>query len=147
MRRNTKKSLVSFVSKMLKSKYVIVLGDLLVIAIITIIGFASHREVGAGTANPSVLPRMAAVFFPLAIGWFFLAPALGLFQPEVTTNPRQLWRPALGALFVGPLAAIVRGFLLNAPVIPIFAAVLATTSALGMLIWRTMYFLFARKVS
>jgi hypothetical protein len=34
-------------------------------------------------------------------------------------------------IFAAPLAAVLRGFLLNAPVIPIFAAVLAATSAVG----------------
>ncbi len=118
---------------------VLILGDLLVIAMITLIGFASHGE-----ANVTVLPRMAAVFFPLAVSWFVLAPALGLFQPETIANPRQLWRPALSALFAAPLATIVRGFLLNQPVIPIFAVVLATTCALGMVIWRVIWYWIAK---
>jgi hypothetical protein len=44
-----------------------------------------------------------------------------------------------------PLAAVLRGFLLNAPVIPIFAAVLALVSASGMVSWRAVYFLFFRQ--
>jgi hypothetical protein len=51
----------------------------------------------------------------------------------------------LAALFVAPLAAVLRGFILNAPVIPIFAAVLAATSALGMVVWRAMYLFLNRK--
>ncbi len=129
------------------NKYILILGDILIIALVTIIGFATHGEVRAGrfAASPSILPRMAAVFFPLAISWFVLAPALGLFQQETVSNPRQLWRPALGALFAAPLATILRGFLLNAPVIPIFAVVLAATSAFGMVVWRGLYFVLARK--
>jgi hypothetical protein len=42
-------------------------------------------------------------------------------------------------LFAAPFAAILRGLILNAPIIPIFAIVLAATSALGMLIWRGLY--------
>ncbi len=124
------------------NNYILILGDLLVIVVITLIGFASHGE-----TNISALPRMAAVFFPLTISWFLLTPWLGLFQQEIITDPRQLWRPALGALFAAPLATIVRGFLLNASVIPVFAAVLATTSALGMVVWRALYFLWTRKSS
>jgi hypothetical protein len=60
-------------------KYFLILGDSLAILIVTIIGFASHGE-----ANTWLLPRMAAVFFPLTIGWFLLAPFLELFQPEIT---------------------------------------------------------------
>lgn len=119
--------------------YLLILGDILAIAIVTIIGFVSHRE-----TDLSFLPRMAAVFFPLIISWFLLAPALGLFQREITSNSKQLWRPAFVALFAGPLAAVLRGFILNAPVIPLFAAILSGTFALGMAVWRAVYFLLNR---
>jgi hypothetical protein len=122
------------------NKYILILGDLLAIAVVTLIGFATHKETGV-----AFLPRMAVVFFPLALSWFVLAPALGLFQQEITSHPRQLWRPVLAALFAGPMATIIRGFLLNAPVIPIFAVVLAGTSALGMDIWRALYLFLNRK--
>jgi hypothetical protein len=120
--------------------YRLILGDALTIAIITIIGFATHGEAGL-----SFLPRMAAIFFPLSIAWFILAPPLGLFERETTSRPKQLWRPALAAFFAGPLAAVLRGFLLNAPIIPIFAIVLAATSALGMAIWRLIWYGLARR--
>jgi hypothetical protein len=125
---------------MAKSKSVLILGDLLAIALLTFIGFATHGE-----ADVSFLPRMAALYFPLSIAWFLLATPLGLFSPETTSSLAQLWRPALTALFAAPLAAILRGFILNAPIIPIFAAVLAGTSALGMVIWRVVYLLFNQK--
>ena len=125
----------------LMNKGILILGDILAIALLTIIGFATHDE-----AALSFLPRMAAFFFPLCISWFLLAPSLGLFQREITSNPKQLWRPALAAFFAAPLAAVLRGFLLNAPIIPIFAGVLAATSALGMVIWRGLHLFLNRKV-
>ena len=121
-------------------KSILILGDILAILIVTVIGFATHGE-----ADLSFLPRMSAAFFPLVIAWFLLSPFLGLFQAEITSNPKQLWRPVLAMLFAGPFAAVLRGFLLNAPIIPIFAVVLASTSAFGILIWRGVYFLFSRK--
>ena len=116
-------------------------GDILAIALVTIIGFATHGE-----ADLSFLPRMAAAFFPLVVAWFLLAPWFGLFRDEIIHNARQLWRPALTVLFAAPLAAVLRGFILNAPIIPIFAVVLGATSALGMVAWRVLYFLLNRKV-
>jgi len=121
-------------------KYILILGDILAIALVTVIGFATHGEVAL-----DFLPRMAALFFPLVVSWFLLAPALGLFQREMTSSPKQLWRPAWAGLFAGPLAVVLRGFLLNAPIIPVFAAILAGTFALGMVIWRSLYFLLSRK--
>ena len=116
------------------NKSILILGDLLAIALVTLIGFATHGE-----ADVSFVPRMAAIYFPLSISWFLLAPSLGLFQPETTSHLKQLWRPVLAMIFAAPLAAVLRGFILNSPVIPVFAAVLAGTSALGMVVWRLIW--------
>lgn len=118
----------------------LILGDILAIAILTFIGFATHDE-----ADLSFLPRMSAFFFPLCVSWFLLAPALGLFQQETTSSLKQLWRPALTGFFAAPLAAVLRGFILNAPIIPIFAAILAGTAALGMVIWRLIWYWLAHR--
>jgi hypothetical protein len=122
-------------------KTTLILGDILAIAILTIIGFATHGE-----AELSFVPRMATTFFPLCIAWFLMAPALGLFQQEMISDPKNLWRPALAGLFAGPFAAVLRGFIFNAPIIPIFAAVLAGTVALGMVVWRGIFVFLNRKV-
>ena len=118
---------------------ILILGDVLAILVTTFIGFATHGEAGL-----FFLPRMAAAFFPLVIAWFLLSPFLGLFQQEITANPKQLWRPILAMIFAGPLAAVMRGLLLNAPIIPIFAVVLGATSAFGMLVWRGIYIFLSR---
>ena len=119
---------------------ILILGDLLAIAFITLIGFATHGE-----AEFSFLPRMAADFFPLCISWFLLAPSLELFQQETVSNPKQLWRPVVAVFYAAPLAAVLRGFILNAPIIPVFAAVLAGTVALGMVVWRLIWLWIVRR--
>ena len=122
------------------NKPILIVGDILAILLLTLIGFATHGE-----AELSLLPRMAALFFPLSIAWFLLAPSLRLFHNETTSSSSQLWRPALAMIFAAPLAAVLRGFILNAPIIPIFAAVLAGTSALGMVIWRFVWYRIVRR--
>jgi len=124
----------------MKNRYILILGDLLALGVITIIGFASHGEMG-----PSYLPRMAASFFPVCAAWFLLAPWFGLFQNDIVQNARQLWRPVLVMSFAGPLAALLRGFILNSPVIPVFVVVLSITSALGLILWRAVYYLLNRR--
>lgn len=124
---------------MTRSPRLLILGDALAILLLTIIGFATHGELGT-----SFVGRMLAAFFPLTVAWFLLAPFLGLFQPEVIADPKQLWRSVLAMLFAAPFAAVLRGFLLDAPVPPAFAVVLAATSAFGMLVWRGIYFLLTR---
>ena len=125
---------------MTQNRSVLILGDILAIGILTLIGFATHGE-----TSISFLPRMAATFFPLLMAWFLLAPWLGLFQDEVIYNARQLWRPALTALFAASLAAVLRGLMLNAAILPVFAIVLGAASAMGMAMWRALYFLLNRK--
>jgi len=124
----------------MRSKQILFAGDILAIAIVTMIGFATHGE-----ADLSFLPRMLAAFIPLTVAWFILAPWLGLFQQEITRSPKQLWRPVLAMLFAGPFAVVLRGLILNAPIIPIFAVVLSATSAFGMLVWRGIFYFFTRK--
>jgi hypothetical protein len=124
---------------MTQKRSVLILGDILTIGILTFIGFATHGE-----TNLAFLPRMSATFFPLVIAWFLLAPWLGLFQDDVIYNARQLWRPALTALFAAPLAAVLRGLVLNAAILPVFALVLGAASAMGMLVWRLTWYWVSR---
>ena len=113
---------------MINNRNVLILGDIFSILAVTLIGFATHGEL-----NTSFLTRIAAIFFPLVIAWFLIAPWFGLFQREVVSNPKQFWRPMLAMI-------------LNAAIIPIFVVVLGATSALGMVLWRGIYFLLNRKV-
>ena len=116
---------------MTKSRQSLYIGDILALVALTFLGFATHGE-----TDLAFLPRMSAIFVPLIIAWFLVAPRLVLFQPEITSNPKQLWRPAIAMLFAAPLAGILRSLILNTPVIPIFILVLTVTFALGMVIWR-----------
>ena len=117
----------------------LVAGDGLALLILTVIGFVTHREVGLQFA-----PRMAATWIPLLVGWFGLAPALGLYDSERVRRAGQLWRPALTAFFAAQLAVTLRGLWLQAAVLPTFALVLGATSALGMTVWRGLVVWFSR---
>lgn len=124
----------------MKNIYWLILGDILVLAVVTIIGFATHGEAGV-----ALVPRMLTTFVPLILGWFLLAPFFELFDPVVISNSRQLWRPFVVMVFAGPFAALLRAFSLNTVVIPIFGVVLSSSAGLGMLIWRTLYWRLQRK--
>ncbi len=115
---------------------VLILGDILALGLVTLLGFASHAEF-----TMAFIPRMAAAFVPLCIGWFLLAPQLGLFRDSTALTISQLWRPAFVMLFAGPLAALLRGIALGAPVIPSFAIVLSATAAAGLTLWRFLWLL------
>ncbi|HUI88303.1 MAG TPA: DUF3054 family protein [Anaerolineales bacterium] len=141
-------------------KYILPLGDGLTLLIVTLIGFTTHGEF-----DIFFLPRMAATYIPLLIAWFLIARWLGLLTttlppphpegilgrwraegPLFFTEATEGARAGLAMLFAGPLAVVLRGLLLNAPIIPIFAVVLSLTSALGLMIWRTVYLLLKRRL-
>ena len=120
----------------------LIAGDAAALAVVTGIGFASHGEF-----SPAFILRMAASWIPLCIGWFLLAPPLGLFQESTTRTTTELWRPAFVMLFAGPLAALLRGIVLASPVQPTFAVVLSLTGALALTIWRTMWWMLGRSTA
>ncbi|MBI5963130.1 MAG: DUF3054 domain-containing protein [Chloroflexi bacterium] len=126
---------------MLTKKNILIIGDILSIAILTVIGFATHGEVGF-----SFVLRMGTTFFPLAFAWFLSAPWFGLFDEQVTSNPRLLWRIFIAMLFAAPLAVILRAALLHGAASSLFVLILGSMNALGLLVWRGSYLFIARRM-
>lgn len=116
---------------MFKSKWALIAGDTLALSVITVVGFASHGE-----TNISFLPRMLTTFIPLVLSWFLIAPWLGLFDAQITSQPKQLWRPPLAMLLAAPMSAILRAAILNSVALPLFTIILGGSAAMGMLVWR-----------
>lgn len=108
-------------------------GDILAFALVTLIGFASH-----GTLTTAG-PRLFSTFLPLVAAWLLAAPALGLFKEPQSGDWRQLWRVLWAMLLAAPLAAFLRGVWLNSAIIPIFVLVLGGVGAVGMLAWRALW--------
>ena len=115
----------------LDTKLKLIAGDFLALAIITVIGFASHGE-----TELSFVPRMFTTFVPLLVSWFLIAPWLGLFDKQITFNPKQLWRPPLAILLAAPMTTILRASLLNTVALPLFTLILGGSAAIGMFVWR-----------
>ena len=123
---------------MSSSKPILITGDIIVLAVITIIGFASHGE-----TDLSLLPRMLTTFIPLVVSWFLIAPWLGLFDEQIISEPKQLWRPPLAMLLAAPMTVILRATMLNTVALPLFTLILGGSAAIGVLLWRSAWYLFA----
>ena len=123
-----------------KSTWILITGDILALAVITVIGFASHGE-----TDISFVPRMFTTFIPLVLSWFLVAPWLGLFDAQIISDPKQFWRPPLAMLLASPMSAILRAAMLNAVALPLFTIILGGSAALGMLVWRGLYLFWRRK--
>ena len=123
----------------MNKKSILRLGDIIAFAVLTLIGFATHGETAL-----SFIPRMTITFLPLLLGWFLLAPWLGLFDEQVIADPKNLWRIVLAMIFIAPLAATLRGAWLGDSVIPLFALILGGSNALGIMVWRWIYIFITR---
>ncbi len=118
----------------MNKKIVLVVGDIVVIAILTVIGFATHGEVSL-----SFTKRIAIVFIPMLLAWFSYAWLNGFFDKAAVSSSRYLWRVALAFIFIAPLTVILRGALLNAPVLPMLAFIFGLVYAAGLTAWRFIY--------
>jgi len=117
---------------------ILVAGDLIVIVLITLVGFASHGTLGSAGL------RMLATFGPLVLGWLAAAPALGAYRIENVTRLNQLWRPVWGMALGAPMAAWLRGIWLNAAIQPIFVAVMVGVSMAAIFVWRIVFYFLVR---
>jgi flagellar biosynthesis protein FliQ len=109
----------------------LIIGDLIVLLAITLIGFATHNEFGI-----DYLPRMVALFLPLALAWFLTAWLADLFSDKYSKNYNQLYRPFLAMMLAAPLAILLRALILNTPIITIFALVTMGTNGIALTLWR-----------
>lgn len=122
-----------------KGQVILLAGDILILALVTIYGFASHGTLG------SAGERMLTTFLPLVVSWLLIAPHLGVFDAGGALDPRRLWRPFWAMVLAGPMAAFLRGAWLSAPIMPLFVVILGGVSALGLLAWRCIYLLAGRR--
>lgn len=114
-------------------QFVLLGGDMVMLALVTVAGFARHGELATGGV------RLLTTFIPLVVAWLLSAPFLGAFSLQRAADLRQLWRPFWAMLLAGPMAAWLRGVWLSEPIEPIFVAVLSGVSILALLAWRGLF--------
>ena len=120
--------------------YLLVAGDIVVLAIVTIVGFASHGT--AGTAGV----RMLTTFLPLLVAWLLIAPHLRVYEFKIIRDGRQLWRPFWALILAAPMAAFLRGLMLDSPILPLFVIILGGVGALTLLAWRGLYWILSTRM-
>jgi hypothetical protein len=119
-----------------KHRLVLLAGDSIVLALVTLFGFARHGEIGSGGL------RILWTYLALLVSWFLIAPFLGAYDLQKAADIRQLWRPFYAMVLAGPFAGWLRGVLLgNALVSPVFVLVFGGISALAITGWRALYWL------
>ena len=102
-------------------------------AIVTILGFASHDTLGTAGF------RMLTTFVPVVVAWLLIAPHLNVYDMDIATRLRDLWRPPWAMVLAAPMAAFLRGAWLGTSIIPVFIVVIGGVNALAILVWRTVF--------
>jgi hypothetical protein len=121
------------------SSSILITGDVVALALVTLFGFASHGTLDTAGG------RMLTTFIPLTAAWFLVAPHLGAFDLHRAIDARELWRPFWAMVIAAPLAAWLRGVMLGAPILPIFVVILGGISAMALLVWRGLFCLAASR--
>ena len=119
----------------------LLVGDVIVLGLVTVLGFASHGTVGSAGG------RMLTTYIPLVVSWLLIAPFLGVYNPSLVIELRQLWRPFWAMVLAAPFAAWMRGAILGTAILPVFVVVLGGISALAILAWRFMYWAAVKQLS
>jgi hypothetical protein len=124
-----------------RQMFILLLGDVTMIAVVTIFGFATHGRLDSG-GN-----RMLTTFLPVLAAWLCVGPFFMVYDSGVARQLRALWRPWYAMIIAAPLAGWLRGVWLDQPVIPVFIFVLGGFSSLAVLAWRVVYYFFITRRS
>jgi hypothetical protein len=115
---------------------VLVLGDTLILGIVTLFGFASHEALDTAGAH------MLTTFLPLAAAWFLISPHLKAYDLSTIREPKELWRPFWSMWLAAPLMGLLRALWLDIFVVPVFVLVIGGVSSLAILLWRSLFAVF-----
>jgi FlaA1/EpsC-like NDP-sugar epimerase len=107
-------------------------GDVAVLVLLTIIGFATHLTLDA-------FGRLIVTALGLVLAWAIVAPFFGVYDERAIETPGELWRVAWAAIAAAPMAAFLRGMVLNRDIPWVFILVTMLTSSFGLIAWRILY--------
>jgi hypothetical protein len=117
----------------LRKRLSLIAGDILMITLVTLTGFASHGTLGA--AGSRILPTLV----PFLLAWLLVAPFFGTYDVAQLSEPQQLWRPFWSMIIAAPMGAFLRGMWQNQPILPTFVLVMGGFGSMAILAWRAVY--------
>lgn len=114
-------------------------GDVLALGLVFSAGAVRHNGTDFLLANPGY---WAATIFPFLFGWLAVAPLLGAYSPGAAESAKAAIPLALRAWIVGCAVALALRAtpLLHGGVQPVFVAVAFGSGAVGLVVWRWLFF-------
>ncbi len=110
----------------------IVPGDVVVLVVLTIIGFASHS-----TLDETL--RLVVTTAGVLVAWAVVAPWFGAFSAPTITRWSSVWRVALAWAIAAPVAGFLRGLILDLVVSPTFILVTIAVNGAALVAWRLVF--------
>ncbi|HEU5368052.1 MAG TPA: DUF3054 domain-containing protein [Ktedonobacterales bacterium] len=120
----------------------LIVGDACIFVIFAAVGRDTHHE----AAGIDAFWQVVATAAPFALGWFIVAPFLGVYRESVTANVRTMLKhTALGWVCAWPVAMVLRG-LFRQEIPPLsFALVVLIMNLLFLCVWRGLFVLVAKR--
>ncbi len=120
----------------------LILGDACMFLVFAAVGRDTHGE----AAGLDAVLLVVATAAPFALGWFLVAPFLGVYRESVTSSVRTMLKhTALGWVCAWPAALLLRwAFTQRVPPVS-FAIVVLIANLLFLSIWRGLFALVARR--
>jgi hypothetical protein len=109
-----------------------VIGDVAVLAALTVVGFATHSTLDETW-------RLVVTTLGVLAAWALVAPWFGVFSTEVLTRPAAVWRVAWAWAIAAPVAGFLRAWVLGVTVSPTFILVTIAVNGSGLVAWRAVY--------
>jgi hypothetical protein len=116
-----------------KLQPILLIGDAMAIFAVIFVGLRFHETEG------TLGSRLLVNFLSFLVAWLLAANTLDLLRPPKSTQWSGLWQLVLAAIFTAPLGAVLRGFALSRPILPIFVLVIFFALLIGLLTWRAIY--------
>ena len=110
------------------------LGDIGIILLSSIIGGFTHDSFETNSWS------LLITFLSWGLAWIIIAFWEKLYTKPIDGNYNRFWRPFWALIIISPLGGLIRGLILDRVILPIFVIVFGGICAVGLLIWRLLYF-------
>ena len=107
-------------------------GDLLVLVMLTVAGFATHLTLDA-------FGRMLVTTIGVVVAWVAVAPFLNVYDEDVIEDPGSVWRVGWAWMLAAPMATFLRGAMLDRDIPWVFVLVTILANGFALVAWRIGY--------
>jgi hypothetical protein len=114
----------------------IIVGDAIVLLLVTIYGFVSHYGVSFD------VNKIFSSFIPWWGVWTIFAIYLDLYDDRIILDAKSFWRIIVAIIITAPIATLLRNFWLTGsfgPFEPFFMIMFGSTATAALIAWRLVH--------